>query len=621
MFCANCGKMMGDHDLFCAECGTPVAPKAAAPAAEPPVVEPAAPVVEQPPVEEPVWSAPTAPLETPVWSRAADLDPAPAEEPAQPSMDPPAWASAEKPAQSSLDAPEWPPEIKPVKQKKKKKNPLRIILPAVAGIAVLAVLAVVVLGFIGGPAAKVGMAFTNTAKEYAKVSEKLGIAAPEATTEMKPFSEVVEIEINDFPQLPEIEGIGARVEMGLSLEEKELGIAVTPMYGSMDILNAQVLLKDDELYASVPQLTDGRSYMVNTETIGESLVEFGANPEAVDLSINVFDLIEIAQKYAKPDEKTQKKIEKAVTDLIKEIEVEKDGTDTLEINDHDIKCTMYDVVIPDKALIDYFETIAEVMSDTDPVELFTEMMEEIGLPAYLIDEAIMEMGDVDMSESMESLYMAIEEFGDIELQVGVHKGLVAYIGWEVSVMDTNMELSVELGGGKEYVNDLRIVMEVEDGGKIVVASSGDHACSDGEFTDETTVSVITDYEEITFTSEMTYEPKAKKDNFQWTLGTPDEEVIFSGHVTLGKDEAVVDLDSVEFWSYGQQLMDIRLYVEVGAYDSLDMDTGDAVDILAMSEDELYDELMILEESAMAWAEELANSNPDLVALLESLMYY
>ena len=188
-------------------------------------------------------------------------------------------------------------------------------------------------------------------------------------------------------------------------------------------------------------------------------------------------------------------------------------------------------------------------------------------------------------------------------------------------MDSNMELSVELGGGKEYVNDLRIVMEVEDEGKIVITSNGDHACSDGEFTDETTISMITDYEEITFTSEMSYEPKAKKDNFQWTLGGMDMEFSISGHVTLDKDETVLDLDSVQIWSYGQQLMDIRMYMEVGAYDSLDLDTSDAVDIFAMSEDELYDELMILEESAMAWAEELTYSNPDLVALLESLMYY
>lgn len=566
MFCANCGKMMDDNDLFCSECGTPMTSKSAIP-----------------------------------------------------TNDPPATDSYQN---SGMD-PVWPEDnnVQQQNRNNKKKNPLRIILPVVAGVVVVAVLAVLLLTFAGGPTAKVGMAFANTAKEYAKASEILGITMPEPSNEVKPFSEVIEIEINSFPQVPEIEGVGARVEMGMSMEEKELGIAVTPMYGSMDIVSAQVLLKDDELYASVPQLTDGRAYMVNTETIGESLVELGANPEAIDLSVNVFDLVEIVQENIKPNDKAQKEIEKAVAELIKEIEIEKDGTDTLEINDNDLKCTMYDVVIPDTALIDYFETIADVMGDTDTTQLITELMEEIGFPAYLIDEVTMEMGDVDLTEAMESLYMAIEEIGDIELQVGVHKGLVVYINWEYSVMDSNLELSVELGGGKEYVNDLRIVMEVEDEGKIVITSNGDHACSDGEFTDETTISMITDYEEITFTSEMSYEPKAKKDNFQWTLGGMDMEFSISGHVTLDKDETVLDLDSVQIWSYGQQLMDIRMYMEVGAYDSLDLDTGDAVDIFAMSEDELYDELMILEESAMAWAEELTYSNPDLVALLESLMYY
>ena len=66
VFCKNCGKELPDSAKFCSGCGTPVAPEATAPGAEPPVEE--TPVSPAPPAEEvPVPSAsPTEDLTAPV---------------------------------------------------------------------------------------------------------------------------------------------------------------------------------------------------------------------------------------------------------------------------------------------------------------------------------------------------------------------------------------------------------------------------------------------------------------------------------------------------------------------------------------------------------------------------
>lgn len=614
MFCANCGKQLGDRDLFCAECGTRVTVQAV----QQPEPQPESQPVEIPEeVVEPVFEATTTPAETPVQTEAPIVE--------EPVFETPV---VEVPVEEVVvqepvieKVPESVPEYAGPKtsKKKKKKGPARIILPIVAAVVVVAVLAVVVLGFVGGPAVKVGAAFANTMKEYAKVSETLGLPETETSTEIKPFTQTIEVELKEFPDMPEIEGFGSRISVGLNMEDKEMGIAVTPMYASMDVLDAQVLLKDDELYASIPQLTDGRAYMVNTETIGATLVDQGADPEMVDLSVNFFDLIEIIKENSQLSEKAQKKLNDAAADLLKEIEIEKDGNDTLEINDHDLKCVVYDVVIPDKAIIDYFEVIEDVYQDVDTNQLVVDIFEELGFPDYIVEEAMMAAEDVDISSAFEEIYMALEELGDIELQVGVHKGLVVYINWEVSVMDSEAELTVQLGGGKEYVDDICIALEA-DGGKIVLTSTGDHACSDGTFTDETTLEFISDYEEFAFTSSMEYKPKAKNDNFEWTINALDEKIYMSGHVSFGKDRTLLELDDVEIYMYGQLVMSMSLIMETGDYRALDMDTYDAVEIFTLSEDEMYEELMVIQESAMVWAEDLAASNPELVALLENMMY-
>ena len=70
MFCKNCGKELPDSAKFCSGCGTPVAPEATAPGAEPPQppveetpVSPVPPAEETPapPVEEP--TAPAVPVQ------------------------------------------------------------------------------------------------------------------------------------------------------------------------------------------------------------------------------------------------------------------------------------------------------------------------------------------------------------------------------------------------------------------------------------------------------------------------------------------------------------------------------------------------------------------------------
>ena len=574
MFCANCGAKLEENDLFCRTCGTPIAEALAQPAQSPVEEDPAI-------VEESVFNAP----------------------PVYPTDDQPA---VEAPAQAPV--------------KKKKKNPLRIILPIVGGLAALAILIVVLVNLVGGAKVKLGKAFTNTAKEYAKVAEATGLNDSMEIYENieESYSETIELKLKELPAMPELEGIGLRVATGVNLDAREINFTLTPIYASIDIVDAQLYLKDNSLYASVPQLTDGRAYMVNTETLGQNLTQWGVDDELANLSFNIFDLVEFVKDNFEPNDEVALAMEKAVADLLLAVEVEKTGKETLSVNDHYLDCDIYSIAIPNTALINFVQALEDASGNVDVQYLYTELMKMMGFSEELVQDVFGSMDDLEIVNPYDEVYKAVREMGDVQVQVGVHKKLVVSVSFEGTIQDETIRWDLQLGGGTLYVNDLRLEVVVENLGKVTLTSTGDHACSNGVFTDVTTLEVTDEYEDITFVSELSYAPNA---DFEWTFRGLDGKVSIQGSTSNNNGTARIEMDSIDFWMYDEHMVCISMITEYGPYQAMDMDTSNAVEILALSEDALFDELMLLEDSVITWAEDVVLSNPQLIGLLESLMYY
>lgn len=573
MFCAKCGAKLEEHDLFCRTCGTPIAEALAQPAQSPVEEDPAIP-------EESVFNAP----------------------PVYPTDDQPA-------VETSAPAPV-----------KKKKNPLRIILPIVGGLAALAILIVVLVNLVGGAKVKLGKAFANTAKEYAKVADATGLYDSMETYENieESYSETVELKLKELPAMSELEGLGLRIATGVNLDAREINFTLTPIYASIDIVDAQLYLKDNSLYASVPQLTDGRAYMVNTETLGQNLVEWGVDDELANLSFNIFDLVEFVKENTEPKDEVALAMEKAVADLLLAVEVEKAGKETLSVNDHYLDCDIYNVVIPNAALISFIQALEDASGNVDVQYLYTELMKMMGFSEELVQDVFGNMADLENINPYDELYKGIREMGDVQVQVGVHKKLVVSVSFERTIQDETIRWDLQLGGGTLYVNDLRLEVTNEDVGKIILTSTGDHACSNGVFTDVTTLDIDGEYEDFTFVSELSYTPNA---DFEWTFRGLDGKVSIHGNISNNNGTTRIEMDTIDFWMYDEHVLCFSMITEFGPYQAMDMDTSNAVEVLTLSEDELFDELMLLEDSVIAWAEDVVLSNPQLIGLLESLMYY
>lgn len=567
MFCENCGKKLEDHLKFCTNCGTVVS----APAAVKAPTEPA-PAAPQPPVQPPVY--PVTPAPTP----------------------------------------------KP----KKKFNPLFVILPVGAVVAILVVVLLISLfsGVLGGGSVKVLAAFAKTAEAYSSAYNELDLPKMDIPVEDGVFNTTASVKINKLPYASELEGIGVKIEASSNLPESSMYMKLTPAYGNIGILDAKILLNGSKIYASVPELTGDHVYMVNTETLGMDLVDLGiADPETADLGFNIFNIINKIKEASGIDEEAKELLTDAAKTLSKEIEVEKIGKEETSVNGKKVKCTVYRMTLSEDAMEEFVNTVMDVMEDTNTTDVYMDILKSIGLPDYVLDEISYEL-DVDgiYNDLSDVIDDVLNELGDLELDIYLSKGYVMSIYYENSIDDVDVELTIDLGGGKNYVDDLSIELFADDV-EIVLESNGNHSCQDGVFTDTTTLDVNDGYDKIRISSEFSFEPKASDENFNWSVKVDDFKAKVIGQITLEEKFASVKLDKIELSSGGTQALSVSLETTVSEYEDIGMSTKNSYELLKMSEDELMAEMEYLEETATSWAMSFVAGNPELMDLIGSIMYY
>lgn len=557
MFCGNCGAKLPDDAKFCGSCGA---------------------TVESIPVKKPVQqAAPVRPV-TPA-------------------------------------APVKPPKQAPQKTTRKApKKPGAMIGGIVGAVAVVALVVVLVLTLFGGDAAKVAKAMAKTAGAYTDAAEKLNLPEVNQLLESGEFSQEVSVWLEGMEYYEELEGVGARMTMDFSTKDKVIGMNLVPYFGSVDIVDVQLKLADSNLHLGSNELTGGNFYHINTETLGEDLAAMELADESIEtLGFNVFTVMEQMKAIQEENKEAVKIVSDAAKNLGKAVEVEKTGKESMDINDNDVKCTVYHVMIPEDALGEFLGALEEAYESMDTTGAYLEILESIGIPKEVLDE--MEYGMDSSDEMFEALDDVLDELGDVELDMYISDGYVMSVVYEGDIDGTDLEIALDLGGGKNYVDDLSIEI-IAGENEIALVSNGDHGCKDGEFTDKTTLD-MTEYGEAyrLMTSKMTYDPAAEEDNLSWTISTEYTSVKMEGTMTSGKDSMYLRLDEISVSEYDTEVVALGAEYSLGAYAGDNMDTGDSVALAELSEDELYEEAEMIAEDFIAWAERMKEEFPDLIYAL------
>lgn len=247
---------------------------------------------------------------------------------------------------------------------------------------------------------------------------------------------------------------------------------------------------------------------MNTETLGADLAAMTGDDSVKDLSFNLFDLVDMVLERV-DQEKLEQDLKAANKALWEEAKVKKSGTRTLDLNGTETKTAAYRVTFPQKALEDYADALVEVMSAISYYDLYEDIYRSMGMPQDQIDEIMDALEELDPYGALaDDLKDAIDETGDLELEVCLSGGHVSALLYEGEIDGTDLSLALYLGGGEAYVDDLSLELEV-DGEAITVKSTGDHGGKSGVFTDKTTIKgdPLRAASLTSITSEPRYEPK------------------------------------------------------------------------------------------------------------------
>lgn len=488
--------------------------------------------------------------------------------------------------------------------KTSRKFPKKLI-SILAVIVALALVVTAVSTIFVGPSGKLLKALAKSGNEFLSAAESAGLTNLGSIATMKDVSMDYDFWLDKLDGSSELEGMGVRGFLDTSLSNEKIAISATPYFGSADLVTLNVKLDGEKLYAGSPELTKDVFYMINTKTIGADAEKLFGAAGVEDLGFNLFELIKSIEKIASDNADVQKAVSKALRSFLKEIEVEKDGTETMEVNDQDLKCTAYHVTVTEDSMEALLDALKDIYGGIDNTDQYVDILKSVGLPDEAIDEfeSALETSEEETDAVFDTLDDAIGELGDVELDMYVNKGYVVAAIYELDFDGESMEVILNVGGGKNYIDDISLRLEVDDS-VLSISASGNHTGKGGEFTSE--MKVKADKQTLADV-ELSYAPKAKSDNFSFELSAPGGKLSAEGQVSIDKNALAVRMEKVKIASELTFGFDYQL----SKYSGDRVKTGKSESLFEMSQDELAEAFTEIGENATELLEDLISEIPAL----------
>lgn len=487
----------------------------------------------------------------------------------------------------------------------KKKRTGFIVGGAVAAVAVIALLAAVVSGLFASPKQKLEKAMVKSLAAYAQAKEALDL--PDLSGLGRSVSRRTSLRLTNVNtdmlgyDLSALKGLGLRFQSGLDAGDRELGMELTASWDGQELLSVLLAVDDAEVCLASPQLTEGDFYGVNTEILGEDLKRIGIQ-DVGDVSFNFFDLLDIVTPERQPEE-VEQTVKEAGKALFDAVEVEKAGKETISVNGTETKTDAYRVTIPEEAMKDFVDAVSGTLPDY--AAFYREVCRGLGMPEDALEELLGNPEGRDPYDALKD-FLFLEEPRDVVLGVHVSGGYVSavvygdYLLTDFKDQSRNVFLGLYLGGGEEYVDDIGVRVETPDV-SVKVASSGDHGCKSGVFTDKTTVrgpfSVVE--------SDLRYEPGKAQNNFSWDLSVPGAGSLeMAGQLTGGEASVELHLDKLCLKMLEVELCSAEMDHYVGPYEGRSVAVRDPKLIGEMGGLELMLAALKLQGNAQRWMESI-----------------
>lgn len=490
------------------------------------------------------------------------------------------------------------------------KKKTGLLIGGVLAIAAVAVAAVVaVSGLLASSKGLVERSAAKSAAAYAQASESMGLPDLSGLSWEQNISQSFALELNRINSelagmdMSALSGLGLRMTAGLSGRERCMDFEMAGFWEDRDLISLRVAARDDEMYFGSPELTGGKFYGVNTETLGADLAAQSddGDENIKNISFNFFELMDMVLDMLE-SQREEQLLERANKALWEAAKVKKEGAKTLSINGNSTKTTIYRLTFPQDALADYADAVAEAMSAINYRQMYEEIFQAVGIPEEEAEDFLSELENRDVYEHLAGWFKdMLEETGDLELRLCLSGGYVSAVLYEGELGGTDIELALYLGGGENYVDNLSLEMEV-DGEKLTVKSSGDHGGKSGVFTDKTTIRAAM----ASVTSEFRYEPKGEGDNLSWDIVIPGGGSLnMAGSLTAPNGNSIcLNLKEISLKVIGLEVCSLNLEYNAGPFQGAAAMESGAEIITRMSEEQLRQMVLDTQECTLAWAQDM-----------------
>lgn len=504
------------------------------------------------------------------------------------------------------------------KKRSKSKLPLILIsLVLVVGI----VAAVLLSGVFANPTAKLLKAVANSVAAWNEAAVLDTEELAWLTETREEYSGEMSLWLEDFPEMVQLEGFGVRMNFDYSQPQRQINMVMAPTFGYADILHAQIVLKDNELYFGSEELTKDTYYMIHTDRLGQELNALGAGvPELENYGANVFDLAETMQQSNVDTLEALENLTQVFRSAYEQIQVEKGQSGEIDVNGVSKKADGYHVVIPQETVTAIMDAVEPLYLAQNSTDAMLELYSSMGLDAETL--AMMEMSlreaNAQTAESFAEARKALEELGDLELDVYVSDNYVAAVEFSVTHQEVTVDFRMAFGGGENYVDKLSVSAKDQDGEGFLIVSEGDHGAKNGTFTDKTTMTIGGDMD-TTIHSELSYTPDAQSDNLAWALSVQEPEigetrVEMKGQLTLGAEEFFLRLDELTV-DDGYTVGTFGIEYSFGKYAPQTVDTSNYMVLAEMTDADMTAASNSLMMNAMEWLSWVQENFPELVSML------
>ena len=375
--------------------------------------------------------------------------------------------------------------ITPITPIKQKKLGFKLSKNKIIGIGVCAVVALGVFAI--APKAlelvspklylmnKVSNTFEDYSKDWEKTLDKIGVSEAIETYFEDNVHQSMQINVNNFGYI--FDNATINLESQINLDKKEAASSISGQYGSANLGELQLYLKDDLIAIASPEYTNGQFYGLHTETIGQDLNNsVFANEIDIDpnLSFNAFDILETYYEPYKNIEdiissKTKKEIINNTKDLLSTTEIKKSDRQNMNINGENVNLKLYTMSFDENEIGKYISNNIKAVVNDEKFYGYIKPILQMQYPNASESELLQYYQDEFNAENINPENYKLPLIVSIGIRDNGYIGLIEFRAYD-NVFD------IHIGTEDSLINKLTFTDGYES-----ISISGNHELDDNTF--------------------------------------------------------------------------------------------------------------------------------------------